>query len=311
MDPMQRGSLLHGVLEKFIGRHLGEKLLQAQHAELQQELDEIFDTVCQEYADKGWLYPGDFWQHDKEQQRILLQRWLRSEIAYSGQGGWRPVSTEQSFGKKGKGEVALDINGRRIYLNGKIDRIDRNADALFITDYKSGDTPNKKEFADTDLQLPLYILAAERFIAASSGSTEGGRNEKAAETGSDAVAGSRESAAEFAGTGQNKGLVAGGGYYSLKDAERKESFMFPETVGMVPWKTFSEAKDANGTAAVITDMKDLQATLQRVLGDMLGRMEQGDFSPTPSKDFERNCPASEICRFRALTRDREEEDPNG
>ena len=272
MDPMQRGSLLHRVLEKFIRRHLGEKLQQAQYAELQKELDEIFDAVCQEYADKGWLYPGDFWQHDKEQQRILLQRWLRSEIAYSEQGEWRPVSTEQVFGKKSKGEVALDINGRRIYLNGKIDRIDRFGEAYFITDYKSGGTPNKKGFADTDLQLPVYLLAAAM---------------------------------------QTKGEVAGGGYYSLKDAERKESFIFPAAAGTVPWKTFSEAKDANGTATAVTDMEDLQATLQRVLGDMLERMEEGDFSPTPSKDCERNCPAAEICRFRVLTRNREEEDLNG
>ena len=272
MDPMQRGSLLHKVLEKFIGKHLGEKLQEAQHGELQKELDGIFDVTCQEFADKGWLYPGDFWQHDKEQQRILLQRWLRSEIAYSEQGEWRPVSTEQAFGKKGRSEVTLDINGRRIYLNGKIDRIDRAGEAYFITDYKSGDTPNKKAFADTDLQLPLYLLAAAM---------------------------------------QNKGNVAGGGYYSLKDAERKESFMFPAAADTVPWKTFSEAKGTNGTATAITDMKDLQATLQQVLGDMLERMGQGDFSPTPSKDCERNCPAAEICRFRVLTRNREEEDPNG
>ena len=72
MDAGQRGSLLHRVLEKFIGKHLGEKLQESQHAELQKELDEIFDTVCQEFADKGGLYPGDFWQHDKEQQRLLL-----------------------------------------------------------------------------------------------------------------------------------------------------------------------------------------------------------------------------------------------
>ena len=272
MDAGQRGSLLHKVLEKFIGKHLGEKLQESQHAELQKELDEIFDTVCQEFADKGGLYPGDFWQHDKEQQRLLLHRWLRSEIAYSGQGEWRPVSTEQAFGRKDNGEVALDINGRRIYLNGKIDRIDRAGDAFFITDYKSGDTPKQKEFADTDLQLPLYLFAAAT---------------------------------------QNEGNVAGGGYYSLKDAERKASFMFPEAAGTVPWKTFSEAKDANGNTAAVTDMKELQATLQRVLGELLERMAQGDFSPTPAKDCERNCPAAAVCRFRVITRDREEEDPNG
>ncbi len=273
LDPGQRGSLLHRVLEQFIGKHLGEKLQEAKHAELQKELDEIFDTACQDFADKGRLYAGDFWQHDKEQQRILLHRWLRAEIAYSGQGEWRPVSTEQVFGGKGSGEVSLDINGRRIYLNGKIDRIDRAGDTYFVTDYKSGDPPKKKDFADTDLQLPLYLLAAE--------------------------------------TVQNKGKVAGGGYYCLKDGERKESFVFPSAAGTVSWKTFSEAEDVNGTATTIADMKELQAMLQRVVGELLERMEQGDFSPAPSQNCDNFCPAAEICRFRVLARDRVEEEPNG
>ena len=106
---------------------------------------------------------------------------------------------------------------------------------------------------------------------------------------------------------QNKGNVAGGGYYSLKDAERKESFMFPPALfaeGLFRGYRAPFALFAVGYFAA-------QPPLQQVLGDMLERMGQGDFSPTPSKDCERNCPAAEICRFRVLTRNREEEDPNG
>ena len=300
MDPMQRGSLLHRVLEQFTGRHLGEKLQDAQHAELQQELDVIFDRVCQEFAEKGRLYAGDFWQHDKELQRVLLHRWLRSEIAYSSRGEWRPVYTEQAFGGSGKEKVPLDINGRRIYLNGKIDRIDRAGNAFFITDYKSGDPPKQKDFADKDLQLPLYILAAEHFLTASSDNTESGRREITANAGEDGTA-----------AGKSEGKVAGGGYYSLKDAERKAGFVFPTSTGTVPWETFSEVTDENGNAAAITDMKDLQASLERILGGLLERMEQGDFSPAPAPDCDTFCPAAEVCRFRVLTRDREEEEPNG
>ena len=290
IDPGQRGNLLHRVLELFIGRHLGEKLQESRHSELQQELDGIFDTVCREFAEKGRLYPGDFWQHDKELQRNLLRGWLRSEISYSGQGEWRPAYTEQGFGLNGKDEMPLDVDGRRIYLTGKIDRIDRAGDTYFITDYKSGDTPGKKEFMDTDLQMPLYLLAAERFLAAAP--------EGAAQ-------------ADGAVTDGQAGRVAGGGYYSLKDGKRKSSFLFASAAAeTVPWETFSEAEDENGTAAPVADITDLEAKMKQVLGGLLERMRQGDFRPDPA-GCRSGCPAKGICRYRILTETREEEGSDG
>ena len=112
----------------------------------------------------------------------------------------RPICTEKDFGR-GADQMLLEIEGRQIFLNGKIDRIDQAGDAFYITDYKSGQVPKKAELLDTNLQLPLYILAADRLVADKEG-----------------------------------GAVIGGGYYALKDGERKESFLFADAQdGNLPW----------------------------------------------------------------------------
>ena len=265
MDPMQRGSLLHKALEKFIGNHLNEALQTAHWDELRDELDTIFMETWHEFAQQGQLYAGDFWQHDQEQQRLLLQQWLRKEIDYSEAGALRPVCTEREFGR-GADLMPLEIEGRQIFLNGKIDRIDQAGNAFYITDYKSGQTPKKATFLDTDLQLPLYILAADRLVAAKLG-----------------------------------GTVIGGGYYGLKDGERKESFLFKNAKNSgLPWQTYSDMTDTDGAKIQVTDITVLREKTERVLADILQRMEQGDFQPAPSGGCDAYCPAAKICRYRLL-----------
>lgn len=265
MDPMQRGSLLHKVLEKFISRHLRETLQAARWEELREELVTVFDDTCREFAEQGKLYAGDFWRHDKEQLRLLLEQWLRNEIYYSESGPMRPVCTEMAFGQSGN-PVPMEIEGKQIYLNGKIDRIDQAGNAFYITDYKSGQAPKKAEFLHTNLQMPLYILAADRLVAAKEG-----------------------------------GTVTGGGYYVLKDGERQESFLFADArKDSLPWDTYSDMTDADGTKIPVTDITVLQEKTKQVLADTLQRMRQGEFQPMPSKDCDAHCPAAKICRYRLL-----------
>lgn len=274
VDPARRGSLLHTVLERFVHQHLGEQLKADQWDALRDELDRIFANTWQEFAARGQLYAGDFWEHDKESLRVLLIRWLRSEIAYSEAGEFRPLLTEREFGRRETEQLPLDIAGRRIFLNGKIDRIDKAGNTYYITDYKSGRIPSKAAFLDTDLQLPLYILAADRLL--------------------------RE---------RGKGTVIGGGYYGLKDGERKESFLFASAQDtQLPWKTYSDIKDANGRKTAIGDISVLQAKMEEVLADMLQNMRNGSFKPLPSGDCETYCPAAKICRYRILQSDQDGEE---
>ena len=269
MDPARRGSLLHKVLEKFISNHLGEPLQTSRQEELQAELDRLFSETWHEFAEQGQLYAGDFWQHDKEQQRLLLQQWLHKEIAYSEAGSLRPVYTEMEFGRGSTNLMPLEINGRRIFLNGKIDRIDRAGNSFYITDYKSSQAPKKADFLDTNLQLPLYILAADRLVAAKEG-----------------------------------GTVTGGGYYVLKDGERKESFLFVNAQdGKPPWQTYSEMQDTDGNKIPVTDITVLQEKTEQVLADTLRCMGQGGFRPTHTDKCDAYCPAAKICRYRILQPD--------
>ena len=302
MNPMQRGNLLHKVLEKFIRNHLGETLQTVRQEELQTELDSIFTETCQEFAEQGRLYAGDFWQHDKELQRLLLHRWLRSEIVYSETGELRPVCTEKEFGRRDAGLVPLDINGRRILLNGKIDRIDKAGNAYFITDYKSSNAPKKAAFLDTDLQLPLYILATDRILNVQ-GNIQTNKA-VASQEGNTVAAQEGRNVSVQAGTG-----VIGGGYYVLKDGERKESFLFANAESPVlPWKTYSEFVNEQGNRTAVTDIHVLQEKTEQVLAEILEGMEQGNFMPAPSPGCDTFCPAAKICRWRILLPDTDEEE---
>ena len=297
LNPMQRGNLLHKVLERFIRQHLGETLQTARQEELQRELDGIFAETWQEFAEQGLLYAGDFWQHDKELQRLLLHRWLGSEIIYSETGGLRPVCTEKEFGRKDAGLVPLDINGRRILLNGKIDRIDKAGNAYFITDYKSGSAPKKAEFLDKDLQLPLYILAADKILTAQ----ESVQTNKAVTSQEDGIVAAQEGRKVYVQAGSG---VIGGGYYVLKDGERKESFLFEDAESpALPWKSYSEITDKQGNRTAVTDIHVLQEKTEQVLTEILGGMEQGNFKPAPTPGCDTFCPAAKICRWRILLPD--------
>ena len=280
ISPMQRGDILHVVLERFINLHLNEQLAACRWDVLQDELEMVFSAVCREMEEKGILYAGDFWRLDREQLRLMLQRWLKQEIEYSAKGSFVPVYTEKEFGRKNAVGVSVGLNsGEQIFLNGKIDRIDKAGNVYYITDYKSGDAPGQSGFLDSDLQMPLYILAAEEIIAK-----------------------------------PDEATVIGGGYYSLKEGARKNSFLFSDAhnrAKQIPWRTWSEKKDKDGTRHVFTDAEALRKEFHEMLDGMMERIKAGRFVPTPYKECAKFCPAAGICRYTAVTHGCNEEENNG
>lgn len=277
MNPMTRGNLLHKVLEQFIGAHLGEKFTLAQQPDLQQELDGIFDRLCEKEEAAGRIYAGPFWQYDKEQQRKLLHYWLKKEIEYSGQSEFRPVAVEKSFGRGKAAALSLQVGVCRISLNGSIDRVDRSGKDYFVTDYKSGKTPAQSDFLQKDLQLPLYLLALHKML----------QEEPAA-------------------------TVSGGGYYALAEGVRKTGFQFADNKALLPVKSFQEVIPPGKTEKeTLHHMDELQNMIQEAIRSLLERMAAGDFAPTPAPGCERFCPAADICRFCILPGNEESEAENG
>lgn len=210
VEPAVEGSLLHDVLARFMAGHLHEKLTKYPPTELISQLDDIMTSVCDEYITGKKIAVTDFWPSQRRKLNLLLRRWLQRELVY--QKKWEPfvpVKIEWDFGRNGSAPLVLEVNGGKIYLNGRIDRIDSDGNGIFVTDYKRSQTPSGSELTEgLDLQIPVYLMALAAL--------------------------------------EPQSKVLGGGYYSLKEAKRKGGFAM-QTLGKTPFTTnnkpFSDAED--------------------------------------------------------------------
>ncbi len=263
VDPADEGSLLHEVLAEFVGRYLHKKLCGYDFETLQSELWEILDSKIK-YADAEMKNDNILWLADLNRLKNILSRWLRAE--YREQQLWQdyvPVATEKEF----KGQQALAVklsDGEQIVITGKIDRIDSNGTKVFITDYKRSTAPGTKDLlAGLDLQLPVYLLAAENLY------------------GSD--------------------CISGGGYFVLKDAERKGSIAF-EPVGSSFKCNEKVYPDADNSWQTFKDEG------QKMLQKYASAIYDGNFLTWPAKKCSPYCPLKNICRVNLLAEHRGEDD---
>ena len=95
--------------------------------------------------------------------------------------------------------LMMEIDGQQTFFDGRIDRIDADEDGFFITDYKKSFLPSKQDFMNgLDMQLPVYLLAAQEMLG-----KQGLKN-------------------------------LGGGYFSIRSACRKNGF-WSEDACFLPW----------------------------------------------------------------------------
>lgn len=74
-------------------------------------------------------------------------------------------AVEKAFGRKGAAWPPYDltVDGKKVYLSGQIDRIDRSESGYLIMDYKTGGRPTTARMDEGKaVQLPLYIKVLER-----------------------------------------------------------------------------------------------------------------------------------------------------
>ena len=267
--PDVKGSLMHAVLEKFIGRHLKEKLLPEEVPELRRELEQLLTSCSQDFMARGQIVDGEFWQADCLQLQRLLCRWLQSEISYSQEWNFRPYAVESSFGRRRDLQPALilPLGKRKVSINGRIDRVDRNLHQYFITDYKSSVAPALNSLAKTNLQLPLYLWAAQENLLRTDAEAQ----------------------------------VDGGGYYVLREASRKGNFVYADYRNEIPF-----AAKAGKNTAQYASLKDLQEQVLQIVQQEIISMEQGKFTPAYSaKNCNIYCPAHDLCRIQILQQEQE------
>lgn len=160
IDPRDRGSLVHEVLERFMRSLADEDVQRSDRLAL---LDDTIDAVFAAYAERVPPVPA-VWAQVRASVRADLHRWW--ELEADAGAGWRPLAFEVAFGRDGEDggvahpAVVVDTDAGPVEIAGRIDRVDVAADgsAFRVVDYKTGDRPPSG--AAPGLQLPVYVRAA-------------------------------------------------------------------------------------------------------------------------------------------------------
>lgn len=204
-EVVDQGDLYHASLARFFSKYIGKNIHAEAITKLESELQNCFISLCDEFLLAGKLKKTDFLEAEKQQIWAKLLRVMHAEIAYQKtlsiiRPNLLPAFVEWGFGNTKNGQAfSRTIDGEDAYFTGRIDRIDADEDFLFITDYKRTNGPAKKDFElGLDLQMPLYLLAAEEFFE------------------------------------KDKRKVLGGGYFSIETAERKNGHWCKEAE-FLPW----------------------------------------------------------------------------
>ena len=102
----------------------------------------------------------------RERTRSLIKSFVKSEAEIQDR---IPLPAEYEFGKDSI-PCLIDLDDHSLRLSGRFDRVDRysNSDGILVIDYKrrGGKAGFKDSILGHNLQLPLYLLAAERIFKA-------------------------------------------------------------------------------------------------------------------------------------------------
>ncbi|MEQ9409474.1 MAG: PD-(D/E)XK nuclease family protein [Fuerstiella sp.] len=161
LNAMMFGNLMHEVLNRF---GMGSLKASTDVRQIQQELRGLLDDCVAELLGESRLAAVNV---QIMQLRTRLDAFARWQADWAAQG-WQIRFSELSF--KDLGVTLKLADGRRIELDGRVDRIDQlgGTNQYVIFDYKSGETArtprqaHQKKGEWIDLQLPLYRLMARQ-----------------------------------------------------------------------------------------------------------------------------------------------------
>jgi ATP-dependent helicase/nuclease subunit B len=179
ISPLDKGSLMHAVLDQFISEVLDRPggppaPDEAWSAADRARLAAIGEAHCADYAARGLTGRPVFW--DRDRRRILadLDRFLTEDADVRRRERLVPIASEFAFGMRGNDEpIVVPLpDGRSLRFRGAADRVDRAGDgALVVVDYKTGSRRSYEGITEDDpdlggarLQLPVYAHAVrDRF----------------------------------------------------------------------------------------------------------------------------------------------------
>jgi RecB family exonuclease len=169
IDPLQRGTLAHLVLERLYRELSGAGIFPLSESSLPDALkaaERVSGEVLDAFEARQSVGHPFFWEYERERITASVKELLADE---SGEdSGSVPTMFEAWFGGKSEDEVVtFDAGGETLSFHGKIDRVDMTAGGGFdVIDYKTGSIYAKDQDlgGGSCLQLPVYLLAASKLL---------------------------------------------------------------------------------------------------------------------------------------------------
>jgi ATP-dependent helicase/nuclease subunit B len=169
ISPLDRGTLIHEVLEEFVETTVLQR--DGFTGWSDDDLDllrRIGERHCDVAEARGLTGRPLYWHLERRQLLADLERFVRIESKRLAESKGRPVQTEFGFGDGVVPPVEITLRGGSVLrFRGKIDRIDEEAGGtLRVVDYKSGSASGYLQIASEPLgggrylQLPVYAKAA-------------------------------------------------------------------------------------------------------------------------------------------------------
>ena len=177
ITPLERGSLVHAILEEFIESARNQGSLpapsEAWNDRQRAELRRIAEKRFADAESRGVTGKAVLWQIAREEILNDLETFLDKDLQMRREFGVSPIDVEASFGIGENDWQPAELtlpDGAQVRFRGKIDRIDANASGndVLVLDYKTGgsksyDALNKDPIdRGKRLQLAIYSLAARQ-----------------------------------------------------------------------------------------------------------------------------------------------------
>ena len=179
ITPMERGSLIHAVLEEFIESVRSRGRIPAPHQQWSEEhraeLRRIAEMHFAAAESRGVTGKAVLWQIARDEILIDLDAFLDEDLRMRQQYGMSPIGVEAEFGigQDGWQPTQLTLpDGTSVRFRGKIDRVDANesGERVLVLDYKTGGSYSYRKLKDDPidrgqrLQLAIYSLAARQAL---------------------------------------------------------------------------------------------------------------------------------------------------
>lgn len=182
ISPLDRGSLVHAILEDFIEAARNEGSLPRPSEDWSDEQRaELRSVAIKRFADaeaRGITGKAVLWQIARDEILIDLDAFLDEDMRVRRQYGVSPVGAEAEFGIGSDGWQPAELtlpDGFKVRFRGKIDRVDTDAsgERALVLDYKTGNSDPYRGMKDDPidrgkrLQLAVYSLAARQALGKS------------------------------------------------------------------------------------------------------------------------------------------------